>query len=59
MNNSNNKWYIVVFKLCTGIEKFRYNKRINDSPKSTQFINTETHEIVALWNDRIIRFEVA
>lgn len=52
------KWYKVVFWCCKDIETFRYNKRVNDSPKTTQFINTETHEIVALWNDRIIRFEI-
>jgi hypothetical protein len=56
MNNINN-WHIVVFKLCTGIEKFRYNKRIKVCEKMTQFINTETHEIVALWDNRIIGFE--
>lgn len=58
MTNSIN-WYIVVFKLCTGIETFRYNKRIKVTEKLTQFINTETHEVIALWDFRILRFEVA
>lgn len=51
------KWYKVYFKVCTGIECFRYNKRVKHFEKGTQFINTETHEIVAIWDWRIIRFE--
>ena len=56
MNNT--IWYKVIFKCCKDVEAFRYNKRVKVAENFTQFINTEKHEIIALWDWRILRFEV-